>query len=143
MGRFEAYDRGRYFTLTGKHLSGTPRSIESRQVELQGVVRRVFGGPSVNGHGKPATSPASLPASNGIPDDEIVRKALTASNGERFARLWTGDANDHGSHSEADLALCGMLAFWTGGDATRIDCLFRQSGLYRKKWTGRTTGTGP
>jgi primase-polymerase (primpol)-like protein len=27
-----------------------------------------------------------------------------------------------------------MLAFWTGGDATRIDTLFRQSGLYRKKW---------
>jgi len=27
-----------------------------------------------------------------------------------------------------------MLAFWTGGDATRIESLFRQSGLYRKKW---------
>jgi hypothetical protein len=27
-----------------------------------------------------------------------------------------------------------MLAFWTGGDAARIDTLFRQSGLYRKKW---------
>ena len=23
-GRFEAYDRGRYFTVTGKHLAGTP-----------------------------------------------------------------------------------------------------------------------
>lgn len=40
-GRFEAYDRGRYFTVTGKHLSGTPQSIESRQEELQSVVRRV------------------------------------------------------------------------------------------------------
>jgi primase-polymerase (primpol)-like protein len=27
-----------------------------------------------------------------------------------------------------------MLAFWTGGDAARIDSLFRRSGLYRKKW---------
>jgi len=27
-----------------------------------------------------------------------------------------------------------MLAFWTGGDASRIDSLFRQSGLYREKW---------
>ena len=42
-GRFEAYDRGRYFTVTGKHLAGTPQSIESRQEELRGVVRRVFG----------------------------------------------------------------------------------------------------
>jgi len=35
-GRFEAYDRGRYFTVTGKHLSGSPQSIESRQEELRG-----------------------------------------------------------------------------------------------------------
>jgi primase-polymerase (primpol)-like protein len=25
-GRFEAYDRGRYFTVTGRHLAGTPRA---------------------------------------------------------------------------------------------------------------------
>jgi putative DNA primase/helicase len=40
-GRFEAYDRGRYFTVTGKHLAGTPQSIESRQEELHDVVRRI------------------------------------------------------------------------------------------------------
>ena len=71
---------------------------------------------------------------NGLSDEEVVRKALAASNGERFSRLWNGDTRGYGSHSEADLALCGMLAFWTGGDATRIDSLFRQSGLYREKW---------
>ena len=27
-----------------------------------------------------------------------------------------------------------LLAFWTGGDQTRIDELFRQSGLLREKW---------
>ena len=32
------------------------------------------------------------------------------------------------------LALCGMLAFWTGGDPVRMDHLFRASGLYREKW---------
>ncbi len=37
------------------------------------------------------------------------------------------------SQSEADLALCNFLAFWTGGDAARIDRLFRRSGLYRPK----------
>jgi primase-polymerase (primpol)-like protein len=26
------------------------------------------------------------------------------------------------------------LAFWTGGDAARMDRLFRQSGLMRAKW---------
>src|SRR5215204_2988603 len=131
-GRFEAYDRGRYFTVTGKHLAGTPQSIEGRQDELQSVVRRVFGEESTNGHGELVMPPE--PAANELSDEELVRKALAASNGKRFARLWHGDTRDYGSHSEADLALCGMLAFWTGGDATRMDSLFRQSGLYRKKW---------
>jgi hypothetical protein len=133
-GRFEAYDRGRYFTVTGKHLAGTPQSIEARQEELRGVVRRVFGEASTNGHTKHVAAPASPTAGNEISDTEVVQKAMSARNGEGFARLWAGDTSGYGSHSEADLVLCGMLAFWTGGDTARIDALFRQSGLYRKKW---------
>jgi predicted RNase H-like nuclease (RuvC/YqgF family) len=38
------------------------------------------------------------------------------------------------SQSEADMALCCLLAFWTGGDRTRMEQLFRQSGLHREKW---------
>jgi len=131
-GRFEAYDRSRYLTVTGKHLSGTPQAIQSRQEELQGVVLRVFGEKNKNGHNE--ASEAMERVGNGLADNEIVKKALSASNGERFARLWAGDTTVYGSNSEADLALCRMLAFWTGGDAVKIDALFRQSGLYRKKW---------
>jgi primase-polymerase (primpol)-like protein len=32
------------------------------------------------------------------------------------------------------MALCCLLAFWTAGDPTRVDRLFRQSGLLREKW---------
>ena len=32
------------------------------------------------------------------------------------------------------MALCCLLAFWTGGDAMRVDQLFRQSGLLRETW---------
>ena len=39
-----------------------------------------------------------------------------------------------GDDSAADLALCNLLAFWTGCQPDRIDRLFRQSGLYRQKW---------
>ena len=131
-GRFEAYDRGRYFTVTGKHLAGSPQTIESRQEELRAVLRRIFGEESTNGHTKPVAPPE--PLRNYLTDGEVIQKALAASNGARFSRLWNGDTSGYGSHSEADLALCGMLAFWTGGDATRIDTLFRQSGLYREKW---------
>ncbi len=131
-GRLEAYDRGQYFTVTGEHLAGTPQAIEGRQEQLQSVVCRVFGEDSANGHTKSVAVPVQ--PDNGLSDDEVVRKALSASNGMRFSRLWAGDTSGYGSHSEADLALCGMLAFWTGADAARIDALFRQSGLYRKKW---------
>src|SRR4051794_36713322 len=53
-GHFEAYDQARFFTVTGKHLAGTPQSIQSRQEELQSVVRRVFGEESKNGHSGPS-----------------------------------------------------------------------------------------
>jgi hypothetical protein len=132
-GRFEAYDRGRYFTVTGRHLAGTPPSIEFRQDQLERVVMWVFGSSaaeSENGH----STNGFAPTPNGLTDDELIQKALSASNEERFARLWSGDTGAYGSHSEADLALCGMLAFWTGGDPIRMDRLFRMSGLYREKW---------
>jgi len=63
-----------------------------------------------------------------------LEKARNASNGEKFQRLWNGQTRGYESHSEADLALCSLLAFWTGGDRSRIDRLFRQSGLMREKW---------
>jgi putative DNA primase/helicase len=45
-----------------------------------------------------------------------------------------GDCAGYASRSEADLALCGALAFWTRGDPEQIDRLFRRSALYRAKW---------
>ena len=81
-------------------------------------------------------------------EESLLRKAASARNGGKFARLWEGDFSDYDSHSEADLALCNFLAFWTGGDAARMDRLFRQSGLFRSKWdekhyaSGQTYGQG-
>jgi putative DNA primase/helicase len=139
-GRFEAYDRGRYFTVTGKHLSGTPRSIESRQEQLQRVAGRIFGKESTNGSRRSGTAPEHV--DDDLSNDGIVHRALSASKGARFARLWAGGTSDYGSHSEADLALCSRLAFWTGGEPGRIDELFRRSGLYRPKWDERHYGDG-
>ena len=135
-GRVEIYDRNRYFTVTGRHLAGTPRSIESRQAQLTSLARRVFGeleGVN-NGHKTPTPEFASA-----LSDEEIVEKASAAENSEKFLRLWAGDTrgyehDDNDGHSEADLALCAMLAFWTGPDPDWIARLFRHSGLYCRKW---------
>lgn len=67
---------------------------------------------------------------------EILDKALASKNGRKFGKLWNGDwAEDYDSQSEADIALCCHLAFWTQGDAQHIAQLFRRSALVRDKWS--------
>ncbi|MCD8328268.1 MAG: phage/plasmid primase, P4 family [Ruminococcus sp.] len=56
-------------------------------------------------------------------------------NGEKFSKLYDdGDFSDYGSQSEADAALCAMIAFRTGPDPAAVDEVFRSSALYREKW---------
>lgn len=57
-----------------------------------------------------------------------------ASRRGRFAELYSGEVSSYQSHSEADLALCLILAFWTDCDPDQMDRIFRSSGLYRTKW---------
>lgn len=129
----EIYDRDRFFTVTGRHLEGTPKTVEDRQQPLEELCHRLW----------PATAPESLapphPSPPGCPDDEqLLAKARAATNGEAFSRLWEGDTSAYaGDDSAADLALCNSLAFWTGRNADRMDRLFRQSGLMRDKWDER------
>jgi len=42
-GDFECYQNGRYVTVTGQHVGGTPRTIERRQEQIEAVHRRIFG----------------------------------------------------------------------------------------------------
>lgn len=77
----------------------------------------------------PVTPPASLS------DAELV--ALIRRR-PKYDRLWQGTLPDGKSHSEADLALVGRIAYFAGNDPARIDRLFRLSSLgQREKWTER------
>jgi primase-polymerase (primpol)-like protein len=130
-GQIEMYDGGRYFTVTGRHVAGTPSTLEERTAALALLHARIFG---------TATPRSSAPAAVHrvlVDDAALLTRAHAASNGAKFATLWYGDTSGYGSRSEADLALCAMLAFWTKGDAGRIDRLFRTSGLMRAKWDAR------
>jgi hypothetical protein len=137
--KIECYDKGRFLTVTGNHLPGTPEFIEHRDSEIAEVHKRFWSNgnspkePGHNGH----TPHLSLS------DIELLTKARAAGNGSKFARLWNGDTSGHNDNdSSADLALCDMLAFWTGGDSSQIDRLFRQSKLYRPKWDKKHSGNG-
>ena len=131
-GSIEMYDSGRYVTLTGDRVPGTLERVEPRQAEIDGLHARSFAA-----EGRPI-APATPACTSPLDDRELLVRAIRAANGERFARLWSGDLSNYGGdHSAADLALCNHLAFWTGRDAGRIDQLFRASGLYRPKWDER------
>ncbi|SET97764.1 hypothetical protein [Natrinema hispanicum] len=126
-GHIEMYDHARYFTVTGKHVSGTPTQIESRQRELEGVHLEYVG------KGDDDVREASGSKAR-LSDDELLEKARNAANGEKFERLWNGSTVGYTSQSEADMALCCLLAFWTGAHAGQMDRLFRRSKLDRPKW---------
>jgi primase-polymerase (primpol)-like protein len=62
----------------------------------------------------------------------LLERAHAARNGHRFGQLWAGCSEGYTSESEADMALCGMLAYWAAGDGAQVERLFRRSGLYRE-----------
>src|SRR5215216_5690095 len=78
-GRIEMYDSGRFFTISGQHLPGTPKKIVERQVEVEALHRKVFGSTKgdTNGH-----DPHGL--GNDLSDTEILVRAGQAANGEVF-----------------------------------------------------------
>jgi putative DNA primase/helicase len=76
----------------------------------------------------PTPSPTPM-----LEDTVLLDKARAAKNGTKFTVLWSGDITEYDSPSNADMALCVRLTFWTQ-DAVQIDRLFRQSGLMRTKW---------
>lgn len=128
------YDRGRYFALTGRRFDGPSSAIEARQAAIDGLCSRLWPVSAGPGTAEPTASRSVLGPVDSD-DEALLGKARAAANGQKFTALYDhGELNGHPSPSEADLALCSRLAFWTGGDAARIDRLFRRSALMRPKW---------
>ncbi|MBI3945527.1 MAG: hypothetical protein HY321_06395 [Armatimonadetes bacterium] len=135
----EIWGSGKYATFTGHHLPGTPTEIQDRQAELDSLWGEVPNAPPVVRH-SPPESPlcATMPQGVGgggaddLPAD--VREKILID--PEFAELWRGDtARYGGDHSAADLALCNKLRVLTNADSRRMDELFRQSRLFREKWS--------
>jgi putative DNA primase/helicase len=148
----EVYDSGRYMTVTGQHFAGTPTTIEARQPQLDTLYRELFGASEPEPRSTRLSrkelrtlEPIDLAGVVSTADEEqVLRKAKQARNGDKFCDLWEGRWQlyvEYPSQSEADLALCRMLAYWTDGDASQVDRLFRRSALFRPKWD-RALGTG-
>lgn len=77
------------------------------------------------------------PARSLLTDEQVIEKASKHKN---FEKLYAGAWEELGcypSQSEADQALCNLLAFWCGRDTEQMNRLFISSGLFREKWEGR------
>ena len=129
-GRIEMYGDGRFFTMTGMRVDGTPPTVEARQRELLEFHAENFGGEQSTGASGRAVS-ALVDSRTPLTDDQIIARARKL---RKFERLWNGDTTKYDSNSEADLALCGLLADWVDCEPDGIDRLFRKSGLFRAKW---------
>lgn len=128
-GSIETYEQGRYLTVTGRVVSGLD-IIAENQAGIDAFHAKYVAAPEKT---KPAQPRKPQPVTQN--DAELIRKAEQAANGDKFRRLMAGDKNEHSEDwSAADMALCKMLAFWTGNNAQQIDRIFRSSGLYRDKW---------
>lgn len=132
----------KFVTVTGNTI--TPgKDLEERGEALGRVLERYMVRPQAVGPTPPpAPSAAGRPAPVDALDDlALIERAKQSRKGADFARLWAGDVSGYQSHSEADIALCNALAWWTNGDAGRVDRLFRQSGLMRQKWDRPQSGS--
>lgn len=126
----EMYDSYRFICMTGDLISSTVQlkdcSDTIKEINYKFIGKRK------------EYAPTYIQATKS--DSELLDAILNSRQGEKFRRLYDGGINEYPSHSNADFALCSILAWWTS-DASQIDRLFRNSGLYRDKWDRHLGGS--
>lgn len=130
-GNVEMYSSGRYFIMTGKLYNSNYTEIKDCTESIKLLHNKYLYTE------KPQVAPRVIQKLD-MDDNEIVDKARNCRTGSLFQLLYSGNWQGvYNSQSEADLALCNHLAFWTQKDAAQMDRIFRTSGLYRDKWDSK------
>ena len=127
-GNVEMYQSGRYFICTGNLYNQKFNKVRDCTESIKVLYSKYLPAdvPKVE---KRKCEPVDLE------DEEIIDKARNCKSGYVFNILYSGSWQGlYASQSEADLALCNQLAFWTGRNETQMDRIFRSSGLMRDKW---------
>ncbi len=148
-GNIEIYYGLHFFTVTEKTYGEAKPIIDASE-----SVRKIFEGyliktPNENSNKgilEPQKKEFELPPNWKFqPNPELLEIMFSnPKNGDEIRQLYNGDIYGYPSQSEADLALCNHLAYYTHNNAGEIDRLFRASGLMRPKWDenhgGKTYG---
>lgn len=131
-GNIEMYDSGRFFTMTGNSIGKYKEVTEASPQLFKEIYKKYF----------PDNSNVIQHPSNNFQDNihnlsemEVINEIYQSKQAKVFDDLMRGNYEQYyGSHSEADMALANILAFWCAKDYTQMDSIFRQSNLYRDKW---------
>lgn len=124
----EIYAHGRYFTFTGN--TENANEVIERTDELAEVFEKYFDDSDIEGRVNLAEfEKDEIKLSN----ESLWEKMFRSKNGDEIRSLYNGNLLKD-DHSGSDLALSNHLAFWTGKSSTRMDSMFRETGLMRDKW---------
>ena len=127
-GNVEMYSKGRYFICTGNVYNSKYTEVKDCTESIKVLHSKYL----------PTAEPKVEQRRYEIvqmDDQEVIDKARNCKTGGLFSMLYSGNWQGvYTSQSEADLALCNQLAFWTQKNADQMDRIFRSSGLMRDKW---------
>ncbi len=99
----------KFCTLTGNAIRNC--GVEERSDQL-GIILETYMLRSIP---KEKDREQDIPGSY-LSDDSVVRLASDSRQGRKFKSLWNGEIPEGKSHSDADMSLASILAFWCGGD---------------------------
>jgi len=124
----EVYDRGRYFTMTGNVMESYT-IIQERQKDVDWLYNLLK---------PPKAEPTEKPIEktyhkHNMTNQQILDVIRKSKQAEKFNQLFSGDLAGYPSQSEADLALCSILAFYTQ-DLKQILSIIQDSSLWDDKW---------
>ena len=132
-GGVEMYSSGRYFICTGNVYNEKYKNVIDCTDSVKVLHSKYL--PSETPKAEKEYPIAQIVS---MDDQTVVDRARNCKSGYLFTMLYQGEWQGvYSSQSEADLALCNQLAFWTGKDPTQMDRIFRSSGLMRPKWEER------
>ena len=121
----------KYVTVTGEHFEGVRYPFGDRTKELAVLLERFMKRPEAD---RGANGGNAANGAVQMTDSQLLAQAIRYP---AVKKLMYGDISGYQSQSEADLALCRHLAFWTAKDPEQMDRLFRRSRLMRPKWDER------
>ncbi len=130
-GNIEMYDSGRFFTMTGKNIGKYKDVTEVSEQVFKTIYKKYLPDNTIK---YPTTNNYQENIHN-LSEIDIINEIYNSKQAKLFDDLMKGNYEPYyTSHSEADMALANILAFWCAKDYSQMDSIFRQSNLYRDKW---------